>query len=45
MIKCAVIDKALRKVREDIVINAAIDKRERAAATGAGNFVDEEIAK
>jgi hypothetical protein len=30
MIKRAVIEKALRKVREDIVMNAAIEKRERA---------------
>ena len=45
MIKRAVIEKALRKVREDIVMNTAIEKRERAAASGLVNFVDEEIAK
>jgi hypothetical protein len=45
MIKRAVIDKALRKVREDLVMNAAIDKRERASASGVVNFVDEDIAK
>lgn len=45
MIKREVIDKALRKVREDMTMNSAIDKRERAAASGITNFVDEEIAK
>jgi hypothetical protein len=45
MIKRAVIEKALRKVREDLVMNAAIDKRERSAAAGEINFVDEDIAR
>lgn len=45
MIKRAVIEKALRKVREDNVMLGAIDKRERAAQSGMPNFVDEEIAK
>lgn len=45
MIKRAVIEKALRKVREDIVMNGAIEKRERAAQSGMTSFVDEEIAK
>jgi CCR4-NOT transcription complex subunit 1 len=45
MIKRAVIEKALRKVREDNVMLGAIDKRERAAQSGMTNFVDEEIAK
>lgn len=31
MIKRAVIDKALRKIREDHIMNTAIDKRDRAA--------------
>ena len=45
MIKRAVIDKALRKVREDVVMIEAIAKRERAGQSGVNNFVDEEIAK
>lgn len=45
MIKRAVIDKALRKVREDVVMIEAIAKRERAGQSGVTNFVDEEIAK
>lgn len=45
MIKRAVIDKALRKIREDNIMNSAIDKRDRAAQNGVVNFVDEEIAK
>jgi len=45
MIKRAVIDKALRKIREDQIMNQAIEKRERAAQAGITNFVDEEIAK
>jgi CCR4-NOT transcription complex subunit 1 len=45
MIKRAVIDKALRKVREDVVMNAAIEKRERAAQNGITNFIDDEITK
>ena len=44
MIKRAVIDKALRKVREDIAMNQAVEKRERAAASGQTYFCDEEIA-
>ena len=45
MIKNAVIEKALRKVREDKIMIEAIEKRERAAKNGVVHFVDEEIAK
>jgi hypothetical protein len=44
-IKSAVIEKALRKVREDPIMSEAIDKRERFSKSGAGNFIDEDIAK
>lgn len=45
MIKRAVIDKALRKIREDHIMNQAIEKRDKASQNGVTNFVDEEIAK
>lgn len=45
MIKRAVIDKALRKIREDHIMNQAIEKRDKASQNGISNFVDEEIAK
>lgn len=44
LIKVEVIEKALRKVREDITIQAAVDKRKRAEQIGVKQFKDEDIS-
>ena len=43
LIKKAVIDKALKKVREDLQIVKAIEKRKENESLGKKNFVDESI--
>ena len=43
LIKKAVIDKALKKVREDLQIVKAIEKRKENESLGKKNFVDENI--